>query len=256
MVLNRCNQGQKHKLTSRQSGTRLGIVIPIGLCALVTTVVWAPIPAYAATPGLFGTIEVPHTSLKPFPKWTGVLKRYFKEQKKRSGNCVQTRFNKCYWIIWNKLLDSTRDESPKKQLNLVNTFMNRFRYIVDPINWGVKDYWASPPQFFKKYGDCEDYAIAKYMSLKALGWNPKDMRIIVVNDMNLKIAHAVLAVKLDGKEYILDNQISIVITSTRIRHYRPIYSVNEFGWWRHYPKRAKRKGSRTRKVIRIRKRKK
>ena len=226
----------------------------IGICAIVSAVAFAPSSAHTATPGLFGTREVPHKGLKPFPKWSGALKRYFDEQKKRSGDCTETKFNKCHWMVWEKLLNSTKNQPRKKQMNKVNTFMNRFRYIVDPINWGVIDYWASPAQFFKKYGDCEDYSIAKYMSLRALGWDPKDMRIIVLRDLNLKIAHAILAVKLDGKEYIMDNQISLVIESKRIRHYRPIYSVNEFGWWRHYP--AKAKGTVSRKRILIKRRKK
>jgi predicted transglutaminase-like cysteine proteinase len=59
------------------------------------------------------------------------------------------------------------------------------------------------------------------------------MRIVVLQDLNLKVTHAVLAVDLDGKTWILDNQIKQVIDAERIRHYRPVYSVNEKGWWLH-----------------------
>ncbi len=132
-----------------------------------------------------------------------------------------------------KLIDQTRTEAPLAQLKRVNGFMNRHRYIIDPINWGVKDYWATPGQFFRKHGDCEDYAIAKYLSLKMLGWDTGKMRIVVLRDLNLKIAHAVLLVRLNDSYMLLDNQIAIVVDSKRIRHYRPIYSVNEKSWWRH-----------------------
>ncbi|MDH5749703.1 MAG: hypothetical protein OEY85_10380, partial [Rhodospirillales bacterium] len=79
-------------------------------------------------------------------------------------------------------------------------------------------------------------AIAKYLTLRILGWDPDKMRIVVLNDLNLKIAHAVLIVQLDGKYLLLDNQISLVVDSDRVRHYRPIYSVNEHSWWRHKPR--------------------
>ena len=68
---------------------------------------------------------------------------------------------------------------------------------------------------------------------------------MVVRDLNLKIGHAILAAYVDGKIYILDNQIKQVISAKTIRHYRPIYSVNEGGWWLH--KRPKGKGK---KVLR------
>ena len=59
------------------------------------------------------------------------------------------------------------------------------------------------------------------------------MRIVVMNDMNLKSAHSVLVVYLDGEALILDNQIAQVINAKRIRHYKPIYSINERNWWLH-----------------------
>ena len=59
------------------------------------------------------------------------------------------------------------------------------------------------------------------------------MRIVIVQDLNLKVAHAVLAVYLDDTIKILDNQIKQVVEAGTIRHYRPIYSVNEESWWLH-----------------------
>jgi predicted transglutaminase-like cysteine proteinase len=59
------------------------------------------------------------------------------------------------------------------------------------------------------------------------------MKIVVLQDINLGVAHAILVVKYEGRNLVLDNQIGQVVDATRIRHYRPIYSVNEMGWWRH-----------------------
>ena len=116
---------------------------------------------------------------------------------------------------------------------------NNWLYKVDPRVYRIsqancqKDYWAKPAQFFNKSGDCEDYAITKYISLVHLGFDKKDMRIVIVQDLNLKVPHAVLVVYLDGKALILDNQIKQVVSASRITHYKPIYSINETKWWIH-----------------------
>jgi len=186
-------------------------------------------------PSLFGTREVRSSNLAPFPKWRGVLDRYFAERDIPEGDCGATKFNKCHLGAWKKLLADLKDAAPEVQLDRVNRFMNRAPYITDPRNYKVPDYWATPRQFFNRNGDCEDYAIAKFMSLRALGWKNEDMRIVVLQDLNLRIPHAVLVVYRDGVAWVLDNQIEEVVESTRIRHYRPLYSVNEDSWWLHKP---------------------
>lgn len=187
----------------------------------------------AAQPSIFGTVEVRKTNLAPFPKWTSALERFKQERATNSGPCKSSPDRACHYKAWTKFINDSKDLDPLASLQAVNDHMNRARYVVDAINWGVKDYWAAPGQFFDKFGDCEDYAIAKYMSLRALGFDSAQMRIVVLQDLNLKVAHAVLAVEIDGQTWILDNQIKRVIEAGRIRHYRPVYSVNEQSWWLH-----------------------
>lgn len=191
----------------------------------------AAMPARAE---LFGKTETPFTDLRPFPKWTGVLDRYFAELAKKNGNCASADFNRCHYQEWKAFIDGVRSLPKDRQLEAVNTFFNKRRYIVDPINWGVADYWETPGQFFARNGDCEDYAIAKYMTLRDLGWSIASMRVVVVQDMNLNLVHAILSVDLDAKPLILDNQLAVMIEPRRIKHYRPIYAVNEDGWWRFH----------------------
>lgn len=193
--------------------------------------------AQAKTAGIFGAVEIPRKGLRPFPKWTGALERHFRQMAEKKGPCEATLFTKCYYDNWQKLIAHNRNATPGGQLDSVNRYMNKARYIIDPINWGVRDYWASPLQFFRKDGDCEDYAIAKYLTLRALGWKADTMRIVVLQDMNLRIAHAILSVYFNGKILLLDNQIGQVVDSRNVRHYQPIYSVNENGWWRLRPAR-------------------
>jgi predicted transglutaminase-like cysteine proteinase len=196
-----------------------------------------PRPAPRPAPLIFGTATTAHADLTPFPQWTGSLQRYFARRSQVSGPCRATTFNGCHMQRWKTMLQEVRGETRVRQLNLVNRYMNTHRYVVDPINWGVTEYWAIPNEFLKKFGDCEDYAIAKYLSLRALGWSADDMRIVVLQDMNLRVMHAILIVNFQGKNMLLDNQITLVIDSNKVHHYKPVYSLNEKGWWRHTPAR-------------------
>jgi len=186
-------------------------------------------------PGIFNTTETRKEGLRPFPKWNGALEKYFEERMDTPGTCADPEFNRCHYQEWHAELDRLRGRDPKIQMKEINRFMNAHRYIVDPVNWGVLDYWASPGEFFQRQGDCEDYAIAKFLSLRILELPADEMRVVILNDLNLRVAHAILAIYIDSEVMVLDNQLSIMIEARRIRHYQPIYSVNETGWWKHKP---------------------
>lgn len=188
-----------------------------------------------AYPPLFGSREVRSANTAVFNKWTGMLVRQKEEPPTYSSPCPIRRQNRCYVENWRTLLDQLRSREPLAQIEAVNAFMNQAPYVTDPVNWGVPDYWATPLQFLAKDGDCEDYAIAKYVSLRDLGFSSAVLRILVLEDMNLKAAHAVLVVYHEGRALILDNQVQSVVPAERIRHYRPIYSINEDAWWLHRP---------------------
>ena len=168
-----------------------------------------------------------------FPKWRGALSRYFDESKLANSSCTSTVFTRCHLQEWKRFLDGIRGADQMAQIRAVNQFLNRRQYIVDPRNYGVPDYWATPGQFLSKDGDCEDYAIAKYFSLRSLGFPPATMRIVVLQDLNLRTAHAVLVVYKANKALVLDNQVPTVVDARTIHHYRPIYSINEQHWWMH-----------------------
>jgi predicted transglutaminase-like cysteine proteinase len=118
-------------------------------------------------------------------------------------------------------------------LDAINRMVNAVRYIPDEENWGAPDHWATPGEFYRRSGDCEDFAIAKYVALKALGFDPSRMRIVVLVDEELRKHHAVLMVDSERGRMILDNQIAQVVRDSEIKHYRPIYSINEEAWWLH-----------------------
>lgn len=190
-------------------------------------------PANAASARLFGTTETRSNNFKPFKKWTAAVERTLREAAGRPGSCQETSLNACHYKAWMEYLDELRGLDPMEQVRKVNHYMNRQRYITDPKNWGKKDYWASPGEFLNRRGDCEDYAIAKYVSLKRLGFTDEQVRLIAVKDLNLKVGHAILGVWMNDTIYILDNQVKPVTEHTRIRHYQPVFSINETAWWRH-----------------------
>jgi predicted transglutaminase-like cysteine proteinase len=175
---------------------------------------------------LFGTTEKQSTNFKPFKKWQGAMAKTAKEQTDLVA--FKKKFGK-----WVRFLDTLKGKDKLVQIKIVNKFMNQAKYIIDKKNWGISDYWASPGEFYTKFGDCEDYSIAKYMALKYLGFDVGTMRIVAVKDLNLKVGHAILAVYYNNRILILDNQIKIVADSRKIHHYQPVYSINEKFWYRH-----------------------
>ena len=206
-----------------------------------------PLAATAET-GLFGTRESRNGDLTMFTKWTGMLDRAREtgataprpgpaeiaaQTFAGSGACKPNPRFACPGDDWPAMLDTWQSLTPAQQLQHVNAYFNRAPYILDPVNWGLPDYWAHIREFFAKDGDCEDYAIAKYTALKALGFDAAAMRVVVVQDTNLDTAHAVLAVRWQGASLILDNQVNQVLSDDAVHHYRPIYSINETAWWMH-----------------------
>ena len=208
-----------------------GLGLTLGALGLADIV--APARAEKTYPSLFNTAESHSQRLQPFQKWTGMLERQVNERALYDGACTAKRFNRCHLQEWRALLVSLAAKDRKTQLAAVNEFMNRASYIEDLPNWGVPDYWATPLQFLTKDGDCEDYAIAKFVSLRTLGFANDELRIAVVDDANLQQPHAVLVVYMDEQALVLDNQIPQIVPSSMIKHYRPIYSINEDTWWLH-----------------------
>ena len=187
---------------------------------------------------LFGYTEYEKSGLSLFPQWVDVISRHLDDLKNAGDSnqtCLAGQPNQCALKEWLAFLNEIRHLSMDKQIKQVNLFANKKAYVLDIKNYGMEDYWATPKEFLKNEGDCEDYAIIKFLSLKLLGYDTSQMRIVLVQDTNLRIAHAVMAIGRDDTVYILDNQISEVLPDTAIFHYVPVYSVNEEKWWMHVP---------------------
>lgn len=219
-------------MTERRARPFAALVIAGALAA--ASVLGAPhAEAQAAGYKLFGTNEIRSDKLEKFNKWTEALARYEEEEPAELNVCQPSANEKCHTARWRIFLKQIAQRPPMEQMQLVNEYLNKWLYVLDPVNYNKKDYWATPRQFLYRNGDCEDYAFAKYVSLAHLGFPKDQMRIVVLQDLNLKIPHAVLVVYIDGVAWLLDNQIGQVIEANRVTHYKPIFSINETNWWLH-----------------------
>ena len=175
---------------------------------------------------LFNTVEFKRP-LSSLPAWVRLLERNGQHSIFVEGKAFTKSAG------WNSFKEGAKGKTGLDLLRYVHTFWNKFPYREDMLNWGVEDYWAIPDEYLKKSGDCEDYAIIKYFSLRQLGIPADKMRIVVLRDTVRNLAHAVLVVYMDNDAYVLDNLSSAVLSHTRFKHYLPQYSVNELGRWAH-----------------------
>ena len=179
----------------------------------------------ASYPDLFGTGEKKSGDLSAFTKWSAMFVRFDTQMNKPASATVLQK--------WKADLEQIRGLPLETMVARVNAMANKVPYINDSRNWGKSDYWETPVEFFTRGGDCEDFAIAKYASLRALGVPDSRMRVAIVKDVQKGIPHAILIVYTDKGPMILDNQIKTVTASNNISHYKPIFSINRSAWWLH-----------------------
>lgn len=210
---------------------------PLCRFALIAAFAWAIIGSAQAQnvpPRLFGSIEFIGGSLAALPQWTGVLERIKGEMP--IYEACHRDINKCpspAVAAWRAQIRGLDGLPRRQQMAELNRFLNRWTYRLDQENFNVEDYWASPLEFLARSGDCEDYAIVKYVSLKALGFPVEKMRIVVVRDVLRNIVHAVLAVYIDNDILIMDSLFEGVLSHKFVTFYSPQYSVNENKRWAH-----------------------
>jgi predicted transglutaminase-like cysteine proteinase len=179
---------------------------------------------------LFGTVEF-RSSLEVLPHWQRVRgvanAQMVRLMAWKGADCPRPVAQ------WQRMMASARHQPQMEMLKAVNGFFNRWPYRLDSEVYSASDYWATPEEFMIHSGDCEDYGIAKYYTLRQMGFFPDQLRLVVVQDRIRGIGHAVLAVYLDEGVFILDNLTNQVLPHTMYRHYLPQYSVNETHGWAH-----------------------
>ena len=138
---------------------------------------------------------------------------------------------------WREILTAPKYKqmSERQKMDLVNDFMNQTPFVSDIQHWGKTDYWATPIEFLSTNGgDCEDFSIAKYFTLRALGVADDKLRITYVKELvQYNEAHMVLAYfpSADDEPMVLDNINKTILPASRRTDLLPVYSFNGSGLW-------------------------
>ena len=142
---------------------------------------------------------------------------------------------------WRKLLDDNQLQPEIDQVKRVNDFFNVYiRFEEDSVHWKTKDYWATPLETLGSgAGDCEDYTIAKYMSLLKLGIPTERLRLIYVKAQiggptsHVFQAHMVLGYypRPNAIPLILDSLITNIEAADQRTDLHPVFSFNSDGLW-------------------------
>ncbi|MDX2503186.1 MAG: transglutaminase-like cysteine peptidase [Gammaproteobacteria bacterium] len=136
---------------------------------------------------------------------------------------------------WKILVEQNQNKSETEKLHLVNDFFNqKIRWVDDKKLWKQRDYWATPLESLTKgAGDCEDFSIAKYYTLHALGLPINKLKITYVKALEYNQAHMVLTYYASKKSepLILDNINKKILKGSKREDLKPVYSFNGEGMW-------------------------
>ncbi|WP_314950003.1 transglutaminase-like cysteine peptidase [Bradyrhizobium cosmicum] len=188
-----------------------------------------PLPGKGDEPfGLF-TFRAPEGLL--WQKWRGLetkLNRDAETLKRCQTDAGDCPSNAAQFL---RLIGAVKSKSGRARLDEANRAVNMVvRYVSDYAQHGEADRWSSPLETFATAkGDCEDYAIAKYVALREAGFPREDLRLVLVRDRAVRQDHAVLAARLDGQWLVLDNRRSELIEDSGATNLAPLFAIDHAG---------------------------
>lgn len=186
------------------------------MTALKTRFIWLPV---AIT--LLVSVALAHHQ--------GISEKLLSKIRQKYGATAEARVRH-----WETLIHQYHDTNDREKLKIVNDFFNGARFVSDAQQWHKRDYWATPLEFLANdAGDCEDFSIAKYFTLKEMGLDISKLRITYVKATTLNQAHMVLAYYAtpDAEPLILDNINKRIKPASQRQDLRPIYSFNADNLW-------------------------
>lgn len=162
-------------------------------------------------------------------KWRGALARWHREEAVIT-RCGTQRCAHAGARRWLEIRNGAASLAPDDQLAYVQHRVNAsIRYLPDSAAFGTPDYWASPLEVMMKAGDCEDFAIAKYLMLRSLGIASTQMKIVALRDSRSGEFHAILAVRQGAAWVYLDNRLSRLAQEADYADAIPLASIDDDG---------------------------
>ena len=130
-----------------------------------------------------------------------------------------------------QIIEQGRQRQGRARIGEINRAVNlSIKPMADSVQHGIDDVWSAPlATFASGAGDCEDYAIAKYVALRESGTASDDLRLIVVRDVRRRTDHAVVAVHFEGEWLILDNRHLVLVKAEEAPYYRPLFVMDHRG---------------------------
>jgi predicted transglutaminase-like cysteine proteinase len=214
--------------TALQRDANLELPLPRGPVAATSTVSETRMDPGDAEP--FGRDARPVASGAILSKWSGVRAEIRAETEIlascRSGAWCPQSARRFLAIV-----DEGRMKRGLARVGAINRAMNlAIVPTTDLAQWGVADRWSGPLETLAtSRGDCKDYAIAKYVALKAAGVADRDVRLVVVHDVAVGENHAVVAVRLDGAWVILDNRWLALVQDRQMPRTIPLFVLDGDG---------------------------
>jgi predicted transglutaminase-like cysteine proteinase len=203
----------------------------------------------AGTPDSTASMETGSRSAEPFgmfaaavsggpvrEKWLGV-ERQLADEGVQLALCDGDR-ERCVSptaLQFLAIVDSARARDGRARLGEINRAVNlAIHPMSDLAQYGQIDVWSSPlVTFASGAGDCEDYAIAKFVALRLAGIAREDLRIVIMRDTIHGEDHAVAMARLDGHWLALDNRHMAMVEDANVRNYRPLFVIDQFGLMRY-----------------------
>lgn len=133
--------------------------------------------------------------------------------------------------LFRDIVAQGRAHSGLARLGVINRAVNlAIEPMSDMAQWGVPDRWSDPLETFTTgRGDCEDYAIAKYVALAAAGVPAADVKLVIVRNTAADEDHAVVAVRNDGDWIILDNRWLTMVKDAEMAKAEPLFVLDDSG---------------------------
>ncbi|MGH7015150.1 MAG: transglutaminase-like cysteine peptidase [Stellaceae bacterium] len=191
-----------------------------------------PTPEAQIQQTLFPPQVIYSSNVSLFARWTGVEARFAAQQ--QPDACIAASDGTCAQAQWAAFIADLKSRPLADRVEYANEYLNAIRYMPATQNRGSPAYWETPFEFLAHGGQCQDYAISKYLALKASGVPDGDLRVAVVHDRQSNQGHAILIVTVDGRDFVLDSLTTTVDPLARVTRYRAYYAINDTGWWAYF----------------------
>ena len=186
-------------------------------------------------PPLFGMETEPFAG-EVAAKWRAVEAEIDREQRVLE----RCRAQEACPVVAQNLLDIVAEgagRSGRARVGLINRAVDlAIAPTSDEAQWGVADHWSPPFETLQTHrGDCEDYAIVKYVALLQAGLSHDDVKIVILRNLLPKEDHAAVAALVDGQWLILDNRRLALVRDMEMVRSIPKFVLDEDGTRRFVP---------------------